>query len=149
MIYSDLDLKNNALTLWTRKRKSGVYEPDVIDMSKALKNILSRRLKFCSEEKPWLFSNQQGLQLSKNTIDKIMPRLCEKAKVKPFGLHAIRHHVASQLAMKWPLIHVQKFLRHKRATTTDVYLRSITNIEKIDASMLDSLEDVMKRSRSL
>jgi integrase len=109
-------------------------------MSKALRNILLRRVRPCNEEQLWLFPNEQGSQLSKNTIDKIMPRLCKKAKVKPFGLHSIRHHVAAQLAMKWPLIHVQKFLRHKRATTTDIYLRSITNIKKVDASILDEIE---------
>ncbi|MCK5543546.1 MAG: hypothetical protein KAI40_12725 [Desulfobacterales bacterium] len=74
-----------------------------------------------------------------------MPRLCKKRTVKSFGLHTIRHLVAAQLAIRWFLIHFQKFLRHKQATTTDLYLRSISNIEKIDASILDGLENVMRR----
>jgi site-specific recombinase XerD len=113
-------------------------------MSKSLRKILIRKLKACNEEQPWLFSNQEGSQLSKNTIDKIMPRLCKKADVKLFGLHAIRHHVALQLALRnWPLIKIQKFLRHKRATTTDIYLRSLVIIKSEGASIIDEIEQEM------
>ena len=74
-----------------------------------------------------------------------MPRLCRKSKVPPFGLHAIRHHIAVQLAHKnWPLIKIQKFLRHKRATTTDIYLRSIINMKTDGASILDDIEQSMR-----
>lgn len=75
-----------------------------------------------------------------------MPRLCKKAKVKPFGLHAIRHHIAVGLAYKnWPLIRIQKFFRHKRATTTDIYLRSLINIKNEGASILDEIEQTLKQ----
>jgi len=105
--FDDVDLKNNALTLWTRKRKSGVYEADTIDMSKSLKKILQKRLKNCTKDCSWLFQSQKRKLLSKYTIDNILPRLCKKANVKSFGLHAIRHHIAVQLAHKnWPLIKI-------------------------------------------
>jgi len=143
--FDDVDLKNNALTLWTRKRKSGIYEADTIDMSKSLRKILQKRLKYCTKDCPWLFPSQKGKLLSKYTIDNILPRLCKKANIKSFGLHAIRHHIAVQLAHKnWPLIKIQKFLRHKRATTTDIYLRSIVNIKSSGASILDEIENKMK-----
>lgn len=144
----DVDLKNNALTLWTRKRKSGTFEADTIEMSKSLRAILKRRLELCDAKTPWLFPNRQGQQLSKYTIDNIMPRLCKKAHVKAFGLHAIRHHVAVQLAMQWPLIKVQKFLRHKRATTTDIYLRSLMTIKTGGASILDTIEQNMIKKQN-
>ncbi|WP_299977051.1 tyrosine-type recombinase/integrase [Desulfobacula sp.] len=144
--FDDVDLKDNALTLWTRKRKSGTYEADTIDMSKSLRNILQKRIKGCTKDCPWLFPSQKGKLLSKYTIDNILPRLCKKANVKSFGLHAIRHHIAVQLAYKnWPLIKIQKFLRHKRATTTDIYLRSLVKIKTDGASILDELEQSMKQ----
>jgi integrase len=70
-----------------------------------------------------------------------MPRLCKRAKVKLFGFHAIRHHIAVQLAYKnWPLIKIQKFLRHKRATTTDIYLRSLFKIKTDGESILNEIK---------
>lgn len=144
---NDVDLKNNSLTLWTKKRKNGKPESDTIDMSRSLNQILKNRIPHCTKGHPWIFANSEGSQLSKNTIDKIMPRLCKKANVKPFGLHSIRHHIAVQLAQKnWPLIRIQKFLRHKRATTTDIYLRSLISMKTSGASILDDLESNMRKS---
>lgn len=140
--YNDIDLKTNSLTLWTRKRKNGVKEYDNIDMSHSLKKIMVKRMNSCLENNHlWIFPDSKEEQISKSTIDNILPRLCKKADVKQFGMHAIRHHVAMQLAHKnWPLIKIQKFLRHKRATTTDIYLRSLVNIKSTGASILDEIE---------
>ncbi len=145
--YNDVDLKNKALTLWTRKRKSGNFEADTMDMSKSLRNIMKKRINDCSKTHPWIFPSHKGEKISKSTIDNILPRLCKKAGVKNFGLHAIRHHIAIQLANRnWPLIKIQKFLRHKRATTTDIYLRSLIVMKSDGASILDDLEKAMKKS---
>jgi len=56
-----------------------------------------------------------------------MARLCKKVKVKYFGFHAIRHHVASVLADsgKASLNQIQKMLRHRRVTTTDLYIKTL------------------------
>jgi len=143
----DVDFKNNSLRLWTRKRKNSLLEADSIDMSKSLKMILINKLKLRSTEYPWIFQNTKGQQLSKQNIDKIMPRICKLAKVKPFGLHSIRHYIAVQLALKnWPLIKIQKFLRHKRATTTDIYLRSLIQIKTDGASIIDEIEQSLNNS---
>lgn len=137
---NDIDLENNSLILWTRKRKNRVIEPDAIDISSNLKKILQKRMHYCTHDAPWIFQNPNSTKLSKNFIDKILPRLCKVAKIKPFGLHSIRHHVAVQLALKnWPLIKIQKLLRHKRATTTDIYLRSLIQINNCDNSILDEI----------
>lgn len=50
--------------------------------------------------------------------------LCEKASVKPFGFHAVRHHVASVTADsgKASMRQVQGVLRHRRRATTEKYL---------------------------
>ena len=55
-----------------------------------------------------------------------MKKLCEKAKVKKFGFHSIRHLVATILYHKGSsLSEIQAFLRHKSPVTTEKYLRSL------------------------
>ena len=62
-----------------------------------------------------------------------MKRLCEKAKVNEFGYHALRHYVAQQLRREDAHMgDIQALLGHQRATTTDIYLRSLdTNFTRI------------------
>jgi integrase len=138
----DCDFVNNTLELHTRKRKGGALESDKIKINKSLREILLRRSQLVEGE--CLFSNKSGLPLSKNTIDKILPRLFEKinrdetgnpkqkeAQIKPFGLHAIRHHVTADLYLNhgYSVGELQKLLRHKRASTTEVYLSSIVDMD--------------------
>jgi integrase len=68
-----------------------------------------------------------------------MKKLCEKAKVKVFGFHAIRHHVASILANsgKASLSQIQKMLRHRRSTTTDNYIKTLDPQLRQVANVLD------------
>jgi len=138
MKYSHCDLGARTMTLYTRKRKGGALEGDTISMNNSLHEIISRRHRSSNSE--WIFPSKDGGQLSRNTIAKVMPRLCDQAKVKPFGFHSIRHHVASLLATRLPLIEIQKLLRHKRATTTDIYLRSLVKVDTKGVHVLDDLE---------
>jgi len=141
MKYSHCDLGARTITIYTQKRKGGSMEGDTISMNNSLHEIISRRHR--ASESEWIFPNQDGDQLSRNTISKVMPRLCRVAGVKPFGFHSIRHHVASLLATRLPLVEIQKLLRHKRATTTDIYLRSLVKVDTKGVHVLDDLEKQM------
>ena len=55
---------------------------------------------------------------------KLMPRLCRKAGVKPFGFHALRHKAAAITFIAGGLAVAQTLMGHSRATTTDIYVRS-------------------------
>jgi integrase len=134
---SDIDFKNEKISLWTRKRKGGNLEFDWMPMTQKLKTALL----------PWL-----EVRMSQPTIDTenifvcldktpfcdqyygkpfksrqhFMRRICKKAKVKPFGFHAIRHLAATVHYHKGkPLNWLQRFLRHKNPSTTEKYLKSI------------------------
>lgn len=53
-----------------------------------------------------------------------MKRLCARAKVKPFGFHALRHKSAAITFVTSGLNAAQVLMGHYRAMTTDRYVRS-------------------------
>jgi integrase len=55
---------------------------------------------------------------------KTLKTLCKDAEVELFGYHDIRHTVAKYLndLQKVPLKKVQQVLRHRRQTTTEIYV---------------------------
>jgi integrase len=53
-----------------------------------------------------------------------MDTLCERAGVKPFGFHAMRHKSAAITFVSGGLNAAQVLMGHYRATTTDTYVRS-------------------------
>jgi integrase len=102
---SDLDFENDRIRLWTRKREGGTLEYNWLPMTEELCDALSWWLEnrpvkdkkhvfyglddtpFCREHygKPFMYRLQ------------FMRRICDKAGVKRFGFHAIRHLSASIL----------------------------------------------------
>ena len=131
---SDLDFENNLVRLWTRKRKDGTLEPDWLPMTGELKDSLLWWLKnrpikgeehvfLCVDDrehchdrygKPFLYRSQ------------FMGRICDRAKVKRFGFHAIRHLSASILyKLGYRVASIQVILRHKSPNTTERYLRKL------------------------
>lgn len=148
--WNDIDFKTNEITLWTKKRKGGVLEPDQLHINQSLKKILKKRWTIGSQapDCPYVFFRPPGKPLSKNTIDNLMPRLCKKADVTPFGLHAIRHLAATIMAAskELSLVDVQKMLRQKRATTTDIYLHQLAKSKTVAADILGEALDDSKRN---
>jgi integrase len=71
-----------------------------------------------------------------------MKRLCNKAEVKPFGFHAIRHHVASILAAsgKAGISRIQKMPGPRRSTTTDNNIKTLDPQLRQIADVLDGRE---------
>jgi site-specific recombinase XerD len=70
----------------------------------------------------------------------MLRRACQKAEVKEFGYHALRHYGASVLANAGvPLTDIQALLGHQRTTTTDIYLQSIKDGLKEAVKKLESL----------
>ena len=138
--WSDVDFANSQIRLGTRKRKGG-YEYDwlplTVELHKELLSWAQRRLAHSTEDKEHVFVCLSPLPCCDQYYGKpftqrrwAMGRWCAKAEVKPFGWHAIRHLTANELYKQGcPNQHIQIVLRHRRATTTDLYLRSLGTTE--------------------
>jgi integrase len=121
--WEDVDFAGQKVRIGTRKRLGGSLEYDWLPMTDELFNqmILHRQ----SAQTEWVFPNpEKGVPFIAR--QHYMKRTCQKAGVKSFGLHAIRHLTASILAQEdVPMVTIQRILRHKQLTTTERYIRGL------------------------
>ena len=112
----------NYIILRTRKAKNSDITERKIPKNKTLKEAIESTPKigeyvFCYKTT----GKKYGYR------SKLMSCLCRKAKVKKFTFHNLRHYGASKLAEAGVSItDIQYLLGHQRATTTDIYLQSIS-----------------------
>lgn len=139
--WSDVDFSGRQIRLWTRKREGGTMEydwlPMTADLAKELKAWAARRLAQHTQDKQHIFvcldtlpctTEYHGLPFTQRRH--AMARWCKAAGVKKFGWHAIRHLTASILYRRGePQGVIQAILRHKSATTTARYMRTIGSNE--------------------
>lgn len=128
LMWVDVDFGNCMVRLGTHKRKGGNLEyswlPMVDDLYDAL---LNHRQESNSE---WVFLNAKTEKPFRER-KRWMPGLCKRAKAKRFGLHAIRHLTASILAQNGvPAIQIQAILRHKKLSTTELYLHQREDLKQ-------------------
>lgn len=134
MKWEDIDFAGDKVRLWTRKRHGGGLESDWLPMTKSLKESLV----WWKENRPIKDSGHVFLCLEQKNFCKevygkpfihrqhFMKNLCQRAKVKPFGFHAIRHLTASTLYKQGCVVAViQAVLRHESAMTTAKYIMSL------------------------
>jgi integrase len=136
--WKDVNLSDQCIILYTRKKKGGHLTPRKIPMTTKLFEVLSSRNKNRDLSKPWVFWHEYT---SSKTREKccgpykerkcIMKRLCRLAGVKYFRYHAIRHSGASLMeSSNVPVGSIQRILGHENRTTTEIYLHSIGDSEK-------------------
>jgi len=137
--WKDVDFKNCCLTLYSKKKKGGKRTPRKIYMVEELLEVLKRRYKQRYPEMPWVFWHRYWSKKHKCFIKgrykdrkHFMRTVCDKAKVKYFRFHSLRHSGASVLASdkETSLPEIQAVLGHDRATTTDTYIKEITGSTK-------------------
>lgn len=148
LTWEDVNFTGRHVTLWTRKRKGGNREPRDIPMVKKLFDILKYRHKNRDSDLPWIFwhtywSRKAGKKLQGPYDDrkKIMKSLCDKAKVKYFRFHALRHLTASILDdIGVPIGVIQRILGHQNRRTTEIYLHTIGEAERDAMTKLESVD---------
>lgn len=135
--WSDVDFANSRICLWTQKRGGGHKEfdwlPMTTDLRQALLNWWQERMKQLTPDKEHVFVCLDETPFCEKYYGKpftvrqhFMVKFCNKAKVKHFGFHGIRHLTASILYKKgYPLAVIQAILRHANPNTTARYIRSL------------------------
>lgn len=146
LTWDDVDLKNMLVVLYTRKKKGGNLTPRRVPMTLKLVDILTRRYHNRDTEKSWVFwhkywSSKKNEMVSGPFQDrkKIMKILCERAGVKYFRYHALRHAGASMMDVNnVPIGVIQRILGHENRTTTEIYLHSIGDSERLGIAVYES-----------
>lgn len=121
----DIHFDLQEISLYTRKTSDGSLEEARIPMTDDLYNMFLEMKQGATSE--WVFAASDGMPYVNRW--KWLNRLCDKAVVKRFTLHSIRHLTASILAKNGiPAIVIQAILRHKRLATTERYLHRILDM---------------------
>jgi integrase len=152
LTWKDVDFGSDRVRLWTRKRTDGTYEYDWLPMTTELRSALrwwweNRPIK----DQPYVFLCLDEKECNRESFAKpflyrqhFMKKICEKAKVKRFGFHAIRHLTASILyRLGYEVAVIQAILRHKSPSTTERYLKSI-GLERVREVLEDLSREKVK-----
>ncbi|MGL1931368.1 MAG: DUF3850 domain-containing protein [Desulfotalea sp.] len=117
------------------ERKYGTGEYNWLPLTETLFADLFKHRKDCLSSKCVFPDPKTGKPYGERI--RWMNKLCKKASVKLFGLHAIRHLTASILVENdVSLIDIQTILRHKSISTTEKYLHRLKSV-RISIAFLD------------
>jgi integrase len=143
--WSDIDFKNRVYALHTRKTGTGEIKTTNHEMPDALYNILMRRFENRHPTLPYVFwhrfwDRREGTWREDRyqNISKFCQRLCKRAKVPKFTLHQLRHLDTSVLKEEgnMGLAKLQRFLRHDKQRTTEIYAGHLEKGTKEQTSFL-------------
>jgi len=138
LLWEDVNLEERFVILYTRKKKGGHLTPRKVPMTQKLYEVLKQRHGSRDPDKPWVFwhrywSRKRGRFVEGTFGDrkKVMKRLCEKAAVRYFRFHPLRHAGASTMdGNNVPMGAIQRILGHENRKTTEIYLHSIGDLER-------------------
>lgn len=88
----DVNFEKRYVTLWTRKRKNGAYEPDVMPMNKDLYDVLWGRWQRRKQDK-WVFWNEIANERKGDRYKhrpRMMDSICKRAGIAPLGTRNIK-----------------------------------------------------------
>ena len=122
-------------------------------MTQRLYQVLSHRYEHRDKTKPWVFWHRYWNKKTKEWVEGpykdrklIMKSLCERAGVKYFRFHPLRHLGASILdRAKVDIGSIQRILGHENRATTEIYLHSI---EESEREAIEILEKVSHNSHT-
>lgn len=145
----DINFEERWVRLGTRKNRSGEMTYEKLWMNDDLHQLLKSQWQNRHPTSPYVFChmNPKSKLYGERFVarNKMLRKLCKRAKVEKFGYHDIRHSVAKYLndLQKVGLKKVQQVLRHRRQSTTEIYVEGNYTDTK-DALKLLELENIKK-----
>jgi integrase len=123
--WEDVDFDSQQIALKTRKTRDGSMRTDWIPMTDELARLLKEHKATAVGEHVFTQPNNGEAGKAYKNNRHFPGKLCERAKVKPFGCHGIRGLSATMLARAGePMKAIQEILRHGMLATTERYLRN-------------------------
>lgn len=153
LLWEDVNLAGRYIILYTRKKRGGHLTPRKVPLTRNLHAILKARHARRDSTKPWVFwhrywSRKKGKFCEGPFKDrkKFMKKLCEKAGVRYFRFHPIRHSGASIMdGNNVPIGAIQRILGHENRKTTEIYLHSMGDLER---HAIDTFEQARQKSHT-
>lgn len=135
--WEEVDFDGDMIGLWTRKRRSGNDEFDLIPMSKAFRALMAE-WRLASGGSGFVFDD--AFDDLKDPNNRWLKRACDEVGVRRFGFHGIRHLSASIAVHNGAnLLEVQQLLRHKSVATTQGYVHRVARttgaVDALDAAL--------------
>jgi integrase len=90
--HEDVNFEKRYVVLWTRKRKDGAYQPDVLPMNDDLYDVLKKRWENRKQDK-WVFWNpiaNEGKGDRYKERPKMMWTICKRAGCPPIGTRRVK-----------------------------------------------------------
>lgn len=121
LLWQDVNLTDRYIILYTRKKRGGHVTPRKIPMTDKLHEVLLGRYDRRDSEKPWVFWHRYWSKKSGKFCigpyrdrKKFMKTLCDKAGVRYFRFHPLRHPGASIMDdNNVPIGAIQRILGHE------------------------------------
>lgn len=119
-VSSDIDFATGTIRLTHRKSGGRGWEQGLQPMTDELYGLLFSHVQTCKTD--YLFVDPETSK-PYTSRQHAMKKWCNRAGVKPFGWHSIRHLTATVLAQKnVPMEQIQQILRHHNLSTTEKYI---------------------------
>ncbi|BEQ14404.1 tyrosine-type recombinase/integrase [Desulfoferula mesophila] len=147
LTWDDVDFKVRSLVLYTRKKRGGDLTPRTMPMTDRLFKRMSRRFKHRRKDLPWVFWHRYWSRNESRWVEgpykdrkRFMKTLCQRAEVRYFRFHPLRHAGATVLDnSNVPMGAIQRLLGHENRKTTEIYLHSIGCTEREAMRVLEQV----------
>jgi integrase len=96
--WEDVNFQERTVRLWTRKRRDGSWAGDKLPVNEVLHETLQQLWERRNQNERGFLNPKTGTRYLYRP--KLMRTICNRAGVRQFGFHAIRHYVASYLAAR-------------------------------------------------
>lgn len=139
LTWQDINFESRTLALHSRKNRAGEWKERIIGMNNDLYSLMKVMWDKRRQEQ-WVFWNARTKDRF-NRRPKLMKFTCERAGVPHYGLHAIRHFVATYAhdIQKVTTGVLSGILGHESKRTTEIYLHSVDEAQRQAVTTLEGL----------